>query len=213
MPLAALTRWACHRPTRAQNTRQEPPRCCCQASVPRRAAFAVPTLECEWWVTVASTAATVCCSCRHHERRRRCLRRHAAPDARSAISLPLGFDLKGHHKRMGTLESYAWLFCVVVCCCVVVRHRIHTSSFSTHRIVLFFLLFSSPPLAPLFVGLLARFEISLFFSSSMFPEIAAKKIIHAWPCILSAFTTPSAFPSYPTDSSLCPTARPLLPQR
>ena len=48
---------------------------------PRRAAFAVPTLECEWWVTVTSTAATVCCSCRHHERRRRCLRRHAAPDA------------------------------------------------------------------------------------------------------------------------------------
>ena len=54
---------------------------------PRRAVFAVPTLEYEWWVTVASTAATVCCSCRHHECRRRCLRRHAAPDSRSAMSL------------------------------------------------------------------------------------------------------------------------------
>ena len=84
VPLAAAHRWACHHPTRAQKARQDPPRC--QASVPYggvRGAY----LECEWWVTVASTAATVCCSCRHHERRRRCLRRHAAPDARST-SMP-----------------------------------------------------------------------------------------------------------------------------
>ena len=50
---------------------------------PLGASYAVHTLECEWWVTVASTAATVCCSCRHHERRRRCLRRHAAPRSTS----------------------------------------------------------------------------------------------------------------------------------
>ena len=50
---------------------------------PLGASYAVPTLECKWWVTVARTAATVCCSCRHHERRRRCLRRHAAPRSTS----------------------------------------------------------------------------------------------------------------------------------
>ena len=70
--------------------------------------YAVPTLECEWWVTVASTATTVCCSCRHHERRRRCLRRHEAPDARStSMSTARVFLCRSPKKKKGTLESDA----------------------------------------------------------------------------------------------------------
>ena len=75
---------------------------------PLGASYAVPTLECEWWVTVASTAATVCCSCRHHERRRRCLRRHAAPRSTS-MSTARVFSVQVTTKEMGTLESDALL--------------------------------------------------------------------------------------------------------
>ena len=53
---------------------------------------------------VASAAAIDCCSCRHHERSRRCRRLNAAPVSRSAVCLPLGFDLKIVHE----LESNAW---------------------------------------------------------------------------------------------------------
>ena len=76
----------------------------------RRASYAVPTWN-EWWVTVASTAATVCCSCRHHERRRRCLRRFAAPVARSAsIETPTAEVLsKGYTEKKATLANRdAW---------------------------------------------------------------------------------------------------------
>ena len=83
---------------------------------PRRAAFAVPTLECEWWVTAASTAATVCCSCRHHERRRRCLRRPRG----SVIAMQRHVDHLGSNKgkralRAVTLESERLVASVVGC--------------------------------------------------------------------------------------------------
>ena len=81
----------------------------------------MPTLECEWWVTVASTAATVCCSCRHHDRRRRCLRRHAAPDARSTSMSTAGvFLCKSPQKKWARLSQTPVVVVVVFVVVVVV---------------------------------------------------------------------------------------------
>ena len=76
---------------------------------PRRAAFAVSTLEYEWWETVASTAAVDRCSCRHYERRRRCLRRCAAL-TRLGLGFSLGFSLKGDAKNgHSRVKRLGWL--------------------------------------------------------------------------------------------------------
>ena len=88
---------------------------------PLGASNAVPTLECEWWVTVASTATTVCCSCRHHERRRRCLRRHAAPRSTSMSTARVSTK-KGHRQSNTRTETPCGGGCVGGgcgggCCC------------------------------------------------------------------------------------------------
>ena len=78
---------------------------------PVGASYAVPTLECEWWVTVASTPATVCCSCRHHKRRRRCLRRHAAPRSTSMSTARVSTK-KGHRQKQHTNRNASLLLLV-----------------------------------------------------------------------------------------------------
>ena len=83
---------------------------------PLGASFAVPTLECEWWVTVANTAATVCCSCRHHGRRRRCLRRHAAPRSTS-MSTARVFLCRSQQRKWARLSQ------TPCCCCRCCRRR------------------------------------------------------------------------------------------
>ena len=85
---------------------------------PRRAAFTVPTLEYEWWVTLASTAAIDCCSCRHHERSRRCFRRCAAP----VTGCALGSMEQCKHKKRG----HAWDRRLVVV--VQTNLRVHITS-------------------------------------------------------------------------------------
>ena len=122
---AASQLWACHRPTRAQSTRQVPHRWC-QSSGPVRRRSRCPPLGYEWWDTVASTAAIDIRSCFHHERNRRSHLRLAEPtSSRAAIGLPLGFEpvrTKTLGQPLGkvTLKSNNLVVVVVVDVVVVV---------------------------------------------------------------------------------------------